>query len=91
MRQARLVLDVGTVVRYLGSGAPIVVREIVLGRPVVRLRVLPDGRANWDIARAKAGPQSIGSSAMGVTLRELRITDGSIAFHDEQSHLAASI
>lgn len=91
MRQARLVLDLASVVRYLGSGAPIVIREIVLGRPVVRLRVLPDGRSNWDIARAKAGPNADGSSAIGVTLRELRVTDGSIAIDDQQSHLVASL
>src|SRR5947209_3364541 len=50
MREARLVLDVASVVRYLGSGAPIVVREITLGAPKVHLRVLPDGTRNWDIA-----------------------------------------
>src|SRR5215203_5646674 len=51
MREARVALDVGSVIGYLRSGAPIVVREIALVQPDVRLRVLPDGRANWDIAR----------------------------------------
>ncbi|HET9011370.1 MAG TPA: AsmA-like C-terminal region-containing protein [Gemmatimonadaceae bacterium] len=91
MRQARLVLDLGSVVGYLRTGAPIVVREIVLGRPVVRLRVLPDGRSNWDIARARAAATPGEGKAVGVTLRALRITDGSVTFDDQQSHLVASV
>src|SRR5687768_10972826 len=51
MREARVALDVRSVIRHLTSGAPIVVREIAFVQPVVRLRVLADGRANWDIAR----------------------------------------
>ena len=91
MRQARLVLDVGSVIRYLRSGDPIVVREIRLGAPTVHLRVLPDGTPNWDIARARrsAGPDS--PAAVGVTLRDLRITDGRITLDDRKSHLAASV
>src|SRR3954470_14707732 len=51
LRQLRLVLDAGSVMRNLSSGGPIVVRELVLRDPSVKLRVLPDGRANWDIQR----------------------------------------
>jgi hypothetical protein len=91
MREARVALDVGSVVGFLRSGAPIVVREIALVQPDVRLRVLPDGRANWDIARARktAGPDT--APAVGVTLRDLRISDGRVTLHDEQTRVVASV
>ena len=91
MRQARLVLDLGSVIGHLRGGERIVVREIALNEPSVRLRVLPDGTKNWDIAKAPAQPGSESGSAVGVTLRELRITGGRLAMNDEQTHLVASV
>src|SRR5438270_544339 len=76
MRQARLVLDVGSVLRYLKSGDRIVVREIALGAPSVHLRVLADGTQNWDIARPRPARGAGASAAVGVTLRDLRISGG---------------
>ena len=91
IRQARLVLDLASVLAHLRRGDRIVVREIVLRSPVVGLRVLADGTANWDIARRSGGETSRGSSAVGVTLRDLRIVDGRVSMDDRQSHLAASL
>jgi hypothetical protein len=91
MREARIVLDVGSVIGYLRSGAPIVVREIALVQPAVKLRVLADGRANWDIARPRSAPDAASSSAVGVTLRDFRITDGRLTLDDEQARLVASV
>ena len=89
MREARLVLDVASVVRYLKAGAPIVVREIALREPAVKLRVLSDGRANWNIARANGAATS--TREVGVKLRDFRIADGRVTIDDEQSHLVASV
>lgn len=91
IREARLVLDVGSVVGYLRAGAPIVVREIVLGGPAVHLRVLADGTPNWDIARSRATSGPAAASPIGVTLRDLRITDGTITLDDRQAHLVTSV
>jgi hypothetical protein len=91
MRGVRLVLDIGSVFRYLTSGATIVVREISFDQPDARLRVLPDGAANWDITKPGSGQSSGPSRAVGITLRELRISDGRVALDDQQSHLQASI
>ena len=91
MREARLVLDVGSVIGYLRSGTPIVVREVVLGAPTVHLRVLADGTPNWDIARQRTAGGPRKSSGVGVTLRDLRIADGAITVDDRQSHLVASV
>lgn len=89
MRQARLVLDLGSVVRYLASGDRIVVRDITLGAPAVRLRVLADGRANWDIVRKQGSGAGGSSRAVGVTLRNFRISDGRVRMDDEHSRLTA--
>ena len=91
MRQARLALDLRSVVTYLRSGGPIVIREIALQQPVVTLRRLPNGTANWDIVRQRSGKATDTSSTLGVKLRDLRISDASVALDDRQSHLSASV
>jgi hypothetical protein len=91
MRQARLALDVRSVLSYLRSGGPIVIREIALVQPAVMLRKLPDGTANWAIVREQTGTAADTSSALSVTLRDLRISDATVALDDQQSHLVASI
>lgn len=91
VREARLVLDLGSVLGNLRRGTPVVVREVTLRAPDVRLQVLADGRANWDIARDTTSRGADSSRAIGVTLRELRITDGSVSLDDRQSRLVASV
>jgi hypothetical protein len=91
MEQAKLVLDLGSVVGYLRSGKPIVVREITFEKPVVRLKRLADGTANWDIAKATETSASSSSSDVSVTLRGLAIHDGVLTLDDDQSQLTASL
>ncbi|HEX7019585.1 MAG TPA: AsmA-like C-terminal region-containing protein [Gemmatimonadaceae bacterium] len=91
MRQARLVLDVGSVVRHLTSGGRIVVREIALRQPSVKLRVLADGTANWNIARHPSASAGDTSSTVGVTLRNLQISDATVTMDDQHAGLAASV
>ena len=87
----RLVLDLGSVVRHLRRGDRLVVREIELERPAVALRVLHDGTANWHIVRASERETAGPSRGVGVTLRKLRIRDGTISLDDRQSGLLASV
>ena len=91
MRQARLVLDVASVVGYLRHGAPIVVRDIVLSQPAANLRVLADGTANWSIARKSATADTTSGSSMAVTLRHFRIDDGSLVLDDRHSRTSATV
>jgi cell division septum initiation protein DivIVA len=91
IRAARLVLDIGSVIRSLRNGDRIVVRELALHQPTAKLRVLADGTANWDIARARGSASTDTTRAVGVTLRDLRITDGRVTLDDQQSHLSAAI
>ena len=90
IRRARLALDLGSVVGFLRHGAPIVVRELVLTEPRLRLRVLADGRSSWDVFRSSGGSRDT-TRAVGVTLRDLQIHDASIMLDDQQSRLAAEV
>jgi hypothetical protein len=91
MDQAKLVLDLGSVVGYLRSGKPIVVREITFARPVVHLKRLADGKANWDISKSKDTTTSSSPNDVHVTLRGLAIHDGVLTMDDSQGQLNASI
>jgi hypothetical protein len=85
-----VVLDLGSVIRNLRSDAPVVVRSIAIDRPRVRLRVLEDGTANWDIAKP-APPGTKESQPVTVTLRSLEIRDANISLDDRQSRLEAKV
>lgn len=91
MRHARLVLDIGSVIRYLTSGAAIVVREIELDQPAVTLRVLSDGTANWNIVHKPATATTGPGRAVAISLRDLQINDGSVTLDNRQSHLDLAI
>ena len=92
MRQFRIVLDLGSVLRHLRRGDAIVVREVELRQPVASLRVLEDGAANWDIVRERAdrGPADT-TGALAVSLRQLVVRGGRLRFDDRQSQLAAAL
>ena len=91
VRQVRLVLDLGSVIGFVRHGDRIVVREVVLREPRVALRVLPDGRANWDIVRPSGTATSSGTQAVGVTLRDLRLSDGTVTLDDQHARLAVAL
>jgi uncharacterized protein involved in outer membrane biogenesis len=92
MQQFRVVLDLGSVIRNLTSGGAIVVREVSMLKPVARLRVLEDGRANWDIARERPAAEKADTSrALAVSLRQLAVDDADISFDSRQSDLAAAL
>lgn len=88
----QVVLDLGSVLWNLRGGGPIVVRSVDLDRPVVSLRVLEDGSANWDIAKktSPASPQTA-SRPLSISLRRLDIRDASISLDDQKSRLVASV
>lgn len=90
-RRLRFVLDVGSVIGYLRRGQPIVVRELSFEQPVVRLRRLADGTANWNITKPAAPSSSASPSAVSVTLRQFRIDRGVVTVDDRQSNLALAV
>jgi hypothetical protein len=91
VRQFRVVLDLASVIRNVTSGAPIVVREVIVDRPVARLSVLQDGTANWDIMKEQPAEQPDTSKALAVSLRHLGVSDADITFDNLQSDIAAAL
>ncbi|HEU4563319.1 MAG TPA: AsmA family protein, partial [Gemmatimonadaceae bacterium] len=90
VKRLQVVLDLGSVVRGVRAGAPIVVRSVELDRPVLALRVLEDGTANWDIA--KETPADSGAARpFSVSLRRLDIRDAAISLDDRKTGLVASL
>jgi hypothetical protein len=90
LRSARLVLDIGTVVSSFTRGAQVVVRELALDHPDIRLRVLGDGTANWNITRPASASGGAGRS-VGVTLRNLSIDTGRLTLDDAQSRMSVAL
>ena len=90
-RQTRLVLDLGSVIGYLRRGQSIVVRELSFEQPVVHLRRLVDGTANWNITKPQPETPSASSRAVSVSLRQLRIDKAIVTVDDRQSNLVASV
>lgn len=89
-RRFGLVLDLGSVVRNLRRGDPLVVRQLELDRPVARLLVLEDGTANWDIMREQADAADT-SGGMSLSLKRVAVNDGDIRFENRQSGLFATL
>jgi len=76
----------------------VVVKSLIVDRPLLNALVLEDGRPNWDIAsladaamveeeQADGG----GESSLGVFLKRLTILDGRIYYLDEQGGVDASL
>jgi len=87
----RVVLDLGSVLRNLRRGDQIVVRAVELDRPMVALKVLEDGSANWDIMKETPAQSPDSASPMAVSLRGLDIRNATISFDDRQARTFASL
>ena len=90
-RTARLVLDLGSVLGHFRSGERILIRELSFREPDVRLRVLADGTANWNITQSDGSARSDSGGAVGVTLRNLHVTNGALTLDNDHSQLHASL
>ena len=86
-----VVLDLGSVLRNYRQGDAILVRSIELERPVIALKVLDDGSANWDIAKKTAATAQQPSRPFKVSLRKLDISNATISLDDRKSRLFASL
>ncbi len=92
VERSTLVLDVVSVIRSLRSDHPVVVRSFELHSPDLRLVVLEDGLANWDIvaAAAEADPADPARD-FRLTLSAFTLRDGSISLDNRQAGIQASV
>ena len=73
-RHLRFVLDVRSVIGYLRNGRPMVIRELSFDQPVVRLRRLADGTANWNITKPGPPPTASMTEATHAVAKQVAAT-----------------
>ena len=68
-------------------GDKILIKRVALDHPIIHVKVLPDGRANYDIAKVDSTtaetPADTAASKFNVQLNEYSITDGHVIYDDE--------
>ncbi len=64
----------------------ILIKRVALDNPIIHVKVLEDGRANWDIAKADSSaaevPADTSATLFNVKLSEYSITDGHVIYDD---------
>jgi hypothetical protein len=84
----RVAVDLGSALRALRGTGPLVVHSVQLDRPALRMIVLEDGTANWQVFdRADPSPES---NAVDFSLRRLEIRDGAVRYEDREAGLVSS-
>jgi hypothetical protein len=91
MQRFGVVLDVWSVVRSIRSDESIVIRSVDLQRPTVKLLVLEDGTANWDIAASDAAASDDAARSVSVQLRRLQVRDGTLVLDNREAGLSATL
>ncbi len=94
VKNFRLVLDVGSVIRSVRKGDQIIIRSIRIDEPSIYAKVLEDGRANWDIMiedEYVVPEEEPEMPAFNIGLQRFEIRNARIAFDDRSSDLYASI
>lgn len=82
---ARIAMLTATVAIKSVFGDKIDIKRIGLVKPHIHVKVLEDGRANWDIAKADSTIETTPAdtaSAFNIGLREYWIEDGSLIYDD---------
>ena len=93
----RLALSAASVVSTLRQRGPIVVRSVRIEEPVLRLRVLEDGDANWDALRPRSTREERPDGQDGllrdlaVELRSFELSGGHVVLDNARSGLFASL
>lgn len=77
------------------SGDTYTIRRIQLDRPRVHLKVLPGGKANWDIAKPSAdttaATEDAEASKFKLSLRKLVINDADVLYEDYDAFMFARV
>ncbi len=79
------------------SGEQIVMKNILLDEPTINVRVLPNGKANYDIAKpseetteeTEVVEEDTAPSAFSLAINKWEIREGSLSYVDEAGNMAA--
>ena len=85
-----LSLDLGSVLSTVRGRGALRIREVDVTAPRVRLLVLEDGSANWQITKPKPDTAEEPTRALDVSLERLRLRDAQLTFENRKSGLVAS-
>ena len=75
-------------------GEQIVVNRILLKQPKIYAKILPDGKANWDIMKpddAPEEPEDTTSSAFSLQLKDFTVKKGYIVYDDIKGKMKATL
>lgn len=78
----------------ISSDKPVEINTISLKKPVINIKVLRDGKANYDIAKASDAPveeSASGEESFLIQLQEYEIVDGNFVYDDRQGGTYAEI
>jgi uncharacterized protein involved in outer membrane biogenesis len=82
-------LSVSTSIMDLLNGSPYEIKKINIDKADVRLKVLADGKANWDIAKASGNGMenegAKGTKSFRLLLKSLIIKDSKLIYNDLQN------
>lgn len=94
VRHLQVVLDLASVLgNVMGGSGPIVVRGVELDQPRLRLIVLEDGTANWDITKKtpEAAQPAAASKPMAISLRRFEISEAAVTYDDRHGKVSAAL
>ncbi len=85
-------LDVAVDLWSAVFGSEIIVKGVYLDKPKIRVYVLPDGTANYDIAKSsETTPETAATSSTPIRLEKYAIRDGEIHYDDRSLPLRADL
>jgi len=86
-----LTLDLGSVLSAVRGRGPLEVRSVEVTAPRVRLLVLEDGSANWQITQTDGPAEPESGRALELSLERLALRDARITLDNRQSGLVAKV
>jgi len=86
-----LTLNLGSVLSSLRGQGALEVRSVDVTAPRVRLLMLEDGTANWQITKPNGDDSTEASRALDLSLERLTLRDARIALENRQSGLMATV
>lgn len=95
MERLSISVELGSALRVLRGGGPLVVRSVRLEAPVLRLRVPREGEPSWAVLARDEDTVPVGEeeppAGLAVELRSFEVVDGRVLFDDARSGLLVSL
>jgi len=88
-------LDLNLNLKSVLSGDQYQINKIIISEPKIKAIVLPDGKANWDIAKSDSSAptqkDTSASTPFKLSLKKFKIENATIIYDDQQSKMYSEI